>query len=74
MKNFFDENFWGENFWGDNFLGENFWGKNVVGEFFLGEIFFVNFLEIWSDVTIAGRTTNNEQGKIGLLSQWTMYG
>ena len=33
--------------------------------------------EIWSGVTIAGRTneqTNNEQGKIGLLSQWTMKG
>ena len=26
-------------------------------------------VEIWSDVTIAGRTTNNEQGKIELLSQ-----
>ena len=29
--------------------------------------------EIWSDVTMAGRT-NDEQGKIGLLSQWTMEG
>ena len=28
--------------------------------------------EIWTDVTIAGRTT--EQGNIGLLSQWTMEG
>ena len=27
-------------------------------------------MEIWSDVTIAGR----RQGKIGLLSQWTMEG
>ena len=37
-------------------------------------------VEIWSDVTIAGRTdgrTNkqtNEQGKIELLSQWTKDG
>ena len=30
-------------------------------------------VEIWSDVTIAGRRTN-KQGKIGLLSQWTMDG
>ena len=29
-------------------------------------------VEIWSDVTIAGQTT--EQGKIELLSQWTMDG
>ena len=28
--------------------------------------------EIWSDVTMAGRT--NKQGKIELLSQWTMEG
>ena len=25
-------------------------------------------MKIWSGVTIAGRTTNDEQGKIGLLS------
>ena len=34
-------------------------------------------VEIWSDVTIAGRTDNErttEQGKIELLSQWTMDG
>ena len=33
-------------------------------------------VDIWSDVTIAGRTDKrpNEQGKIGLLSQWTMEG
>ena len=32
-------------------------------------------VEIWSDVTMAGqRTTNNEQGKIELLSQWTLEG
>ena len=36
--------------------------------------------EIWTNVTIAGRTNNQpnnrttEQGKIGLLSQWTMEG
>ena len=32
--------------------------------------------EIWSDVTMAGRTNNQttEQGKIELLSQWTMEG
>ena len=30
-------------------------------------------VEIWSDVTIAGQQTN-EQGKIGLLSQWTKEG
>ena len=29
-------------------------------------------VEIWSDVTIAGRT--NKKGKIELLSQWTMEG
>ena len=31
-------------------------------------------VEIWSDVTIAGRTNEKQttkQGKIGLLSQWT---
>ena len=28
--------------------------------------------EIWTGVTIAGQTT--KQGKIGLLSQWTMEG
>ena len=28
--------------------------------------------EIWPGVTVAGRTT--EQGKIELLSQWTMEG
>ena len=31
-------------------------------------------MEIWSDVTIAGRTDNDEQGKIGLLSQGTKDG
>ena len=34
-------------------------------------------VEIWSDVTIAERTderTNEQKGKIGLLSQWTMEG
>ena len=34
-------------------------------------------VEIWTGVTIAGRTnerTNNRQGKIELLSQWTMEG
>ena len=30
-------------------------------------------VEIWSDVTIAGRT-DDKKGKIGLLSQWTMEG
>ena len=30
-------------------------------------------VEIWTDVTMAGQPTN-EQGKIGLLSQWTMEG
>ena len=32
--------------------------------------------EIWTGVTIAGQPNNrtNEQGKIGLLSQWTMEG
>ena len=29
-------------------------------------------VEIWSDVTIAGR--QNKKGKIELLSQWTMEG
>ena len=33
-------------------------------------------VEIWLDVTIAGRTNErtNKQGKIELLSQWTMDG
>ena len=32
-------------------------------------------VEIWSDVTIAGRTDNKQKGKIGLLSQqWIMDG
>ena len=34
-------------------------------------------VEIWTDVTIAGQTnkqTNDEQGKIELLSHWTMEG
>ena len=31
-------------------------------------------MDIWSDVTIAGRQTNDKQGKIELLSQWTMEG
>ena len=30
-------------------------------------------VEIWTGVTIAGQTTN-QQGKIELLSQWTMEG
>ena len=30
-------------------------------------------VEIWSDVTIAGRT-NEQKGKIELLSQWTKDG
>ena len=33
--------------------------------------------EIWTGVTIAGQQLNNQttkQGKIGLLSQWTMEG
>ena len=30
---------------------------------------YIENMEIWSDVTIAGR-----QGKIELLSQWTMEG
>ena len=30
-------------------------------------------VEIWSDVTMAGRQPT-KQGKIGLLSQWTMEG
>ena len=37
---------------------------------------YIEKVEIWSDVTIAGRTDGrtNEQGKIELLSQWTMDG
>ena len=32
-------------------------------------------VEIWSDVTMAGQTNNQTiEGKIGLLSQWTMEG
>ena len=36
--------------------------------------YILNNTEIWSDVTIVGRQTTNEQGKIELLSQWTMEG
>ena len=35
-------------------------------------LYILKKVEIWSDVTIAGRTA--EQGKIELLSQWTMDG
>ena len=34
---------------------------------------YIEKVEIWSDVTIAGQQTN-EHGKIELLSQWTMDG
>ena len=55
----------------------NFWPKNCYHK--LSENVWVwgsgaSRSEIWSDVTMAGQTTNNEQGKIGLLSQWTMEG
>ena len=36
-------------------------------------LYILKKVEIWSDVTIAGRRTN-KQGKVGLLSQWTMNG
>ena len=37
-------------------------------------LYVLKKVEIWLDVTIAGRTNKqtNEQGKIELLSQWTM--
>ena len=37
---------------------------------------YIEKVEIWSDVTMAGRTDKqmNEQGKIELLSQWSMDG
>ena len=35
-------------------------------------LYVLKKVEIWLDVTIAGRTT--KQGKIELLSQWTMEG
>ena len=31
-------------------------------------------VEIWADVTIAGRTDDEQKGKIELLSHWTMEG
>ena len=34
-------------------------------------LYILKKVKIWSDVTIAGQRTT-EQGKIGLLSQWTM--
>ena len=34
---------------------------------------YIEKVDIWSGVTIVGRT-NNEQGKIELLSHWTMEG
>ena len=37
-------------------------------------LYILNNMEIWSDVTKTGRLTMNEQGKIELLSQWTMEG
>ena len=37
-------------------------------------LYILKNMEIWSDVTIAGRRTNDKQGKIELLSQWTMEG
>ena len=36
-------------------------------------LYILKNMEIWSDVTIAGRT-DDKKGKIGLLSQWTMEG
>ena len=35
---------------------------------------YIEKVEIWSDVTIAGWRTTTEQGKIELLSQWTKDG
>ena len=37
-------------------------------------LYILKKVEIWSDVTIAGQTNNEQKGKIGLLSQWTMEG
>ena len=40
-------------------------------------LYILKKVEIWSDVTIAGRTDTeqtNEQGKIELLNQWTKNG
>ena len=37
-------------------------------------LYILKKMEIQSDVTITGRQTNDEQGKIELLSQWTMEG
>ena len=37
-------------------------------------LYILKNMEIWSDVTIAGRRTNDKQGKIELLSQWTIDG
>ena len=34
---------------------------------------YIEKVGIWSGVTIVGQQTN-EQGKIGLLSQWTVEG
>ena len=36
-------------------------------------LYILKKVDIWSDVTIAGRTTK-QKGKIELLSQWTMDG
>jgi len=36
-------------------------------------LYILKKVKIWSDVTIAGRTTN-KKGKIELLSHWTMEG
>ena len=37
-------------------------------------LYMLNKSEILSGVTIAGQQTTNKQGKIELLSQWTMEG
>ena len=39
---------------------------------FMPVVHILKKVEIWSDVTIAGQT--NKQGKIELVSQWTMDG
>ena len=56
--------------------GDTAWYLVVQGQYRAFVPVYIEKVEIWSDVTIAGRTDKqtNKQGKIELLSQWTMEG
>ena len=46
----------------------------LVQGFYACTVYISKKVEIWSDITIAGRRTNDKQGKMELPSQWTMEG